>query len=90
MAGRNNRPPGKFTKDGITFHDHGDPDVEAFWQDFYGLPEAIRRHASLGGDIPPQDAYSVPPEYVNAGRVPDSWFVCEDILAATESGSILE
>lgn len=70
----------------IDFYDHGDADVDESWHRILGLDSnPLERHASLGGAIPPEDASYVPPEYVNAGRIPDSWFICMDILAATEA-----
>lgn len=59
------------------WEDHGDPSVDARWR------AAIRRHASLSGAIPPADAYFVPPEFANHGRIPESYFICEDILNAS-------
>ncbi len=82
-AGRFNSLRGR-----IRFVDHGDAEVDLMWRERLDV-EAIRRHASLGGAIPPEDAYSVPSEYVNAGRIPDTWFDCMDILAATTEPEIL-
>jgi hypothetical protein len=62
--------------------DHGSPAVDQFWRNVIGRG-AIQRHASLGGAIPPEDAKFVPPEFENDGRIPESWFICEQILAAS-------
>jgi hypothetical protein len=62
--------------------DHGDPAVDMFWRKVIGRG-AIQRHASLGGAIPPEDATFVPPKFEKDGPIPESWFICEQILAAS-------
>ena len=82
-AGRFNRLRGKFRIDGIEFIDHGDAVVDEMWR------ERLQAEAILAAMCPPEVEYDVPPEYVNAGRVPDTWFDCIDILMATDDPEIL-
>jgi hypothetical protein len=62
--------------------DHGEPAVDQFWRRLLERPE-YRRHASLGGAIPSDVAHYVPPEFAAAGRIPESYFICQDIWNAS-------
>ena len=59
--------------------DHGDPEVDEHWRRMLSRG----RFPSLGADIPPGDGALVPPELAAHGTFPESFYICEAILAAT-------
>jgi hypothetical protein len=72
------------------WEDHGDPSVDARWRRaIMRGRDAIQRHASLAGAPLPRmcpdgaDGGFMPVEFANAQTIPESYFICEDILAAT-------
>jgi hypothetical protein len=77
----------RFWREGIEFIDHGDAEVDEMWRERLGAQRLLDEVARM---CPDDVEYDVPPEYVNAGRIEDSWFICMDILSATESGTILK
>ncbi len=84
-AGRNNPRRGRkvWTDRGLRFIDHGDEIVDEMWRERLAAQEPLQ--AMCIEDV----EYEVPAEYVNSGRVPETWFDCMDILAATTEPEIL-
>lgn len=73
------------------WEDHGDPSVDARWRAaIMRGRETINRHASLAGAPLPRmcpdvlnEGEWVPAEFANEQTIPESYFICKAILAAS-------